>query len=64
MTNLPELHDDVHEAVGDRHGQRRRLEEIVDGDLVLDGLVQELLTSGQRAADLDFDLDVKSWQCR
>ena len=61
VTDLPELHDKVHEVVGGGGrglGGGRRLgpEEVLDGDLVLDGLVEEALTGAQLAVHQDLNL--------
>lgn len=61
QTNLSELHDEVHEAAGGAvrllcraHG---RLQQVLDGDLVLQSLVQEPLSARQLARRQDLDLE-------
>lgn len=43
MTDLPELHDEVHEAAGRRAGHRSRLQQVLNPDLVLHCLVEHSL---------------------
>lgn len=60
---LPELHDQVHEGGGGGVGLLRRahgrLQQVLDGDLVPQGLVEQPLPGRQLAVGQDLDLRQK-----
>ena len=65
VADFPELHDEVHETAGGAQGLRLalgagRLDQVLYGDLVLDGLVQQALARRQRTVHKDFNLNNKT----
>ena len=64
FTNLPELHDKVHEAAGSVMGllrrSHRRLQQVFYGDLILQSLVQETLSAGEVAICQDLNLKLEN----
>ena len=64
-TNLPELHDNVHKTAGrvlrlrgprGGGGGVGGVQQVLDGDLVLDGAVQHALPGGEGAVHQDLNL--------
>lgn len=66
IANFAELHNKIHETAGGGRGRTGggrggggggQLDEVLVGNLVLDGLVEHLLTSRQRTVDKNFNLE-------
>lgn len=56
-SDLPELHDEIHEAARLSAGAAAaRLQQVLNTDLVLDGLVQHTLAGSQTAGNQPLDL--------